>query len=157
MLIKLLFLKISPRTSRLGNISMAVLVGIGAAVAVGGAVLGTLFPQTQAAMASSMGVSSGAAADATPPERLFDGFVLLVGTVSTLIYFHFGARPNPGHPPARPYLVAPVAFVGQMFIAITFGAMYAGALAASVAILSDRLQFLWGVAIQILKAAGMSG
>ncbi|MDP2995015.1 MAG: hypothetical protein Q8N46_07850, partial [Anaerolineales bacterium] len=46
----LLLFKLSPRTSRLGTPSMAFLVGVGAAVAVGGAVMGTLFPQARASM-----------------------------------------------------------------------------------------------------------
>ena len=35
---------------RFGNFAMAVLVGVGAAAAVGGALIGTLLPQAQAAM-----------------------------------------------------------------------------------------------------------
>ena len=46
----LLLFKLSPRTAHLGNPSMAFLVGVGAAVAIGGAVMGTLFPQTRASM-----------------------------------------------------------------------------------------------------------
>ena len=42
----LMLTKISPRLSRLGNPAVAYLVGIGAATAIGGAVVGTLFPQT---------------------------------------------------------------------------------------------------------------
>src|SRR5512146_498240 len=41
----LLLFKLSPRLSRLGSLPMAILVGVGAAVAIGGAVLGTLFGQ----------------------------------------------------------------------------------------------------------------
>jgi len=44
----LLLMKLSPRTAWLGTPSVAFLVGVGAAVAVGGAVMGTLIPQTQA-------------------------------------------------------------------------------------------------------------
>jgi hypothetical protein len=43
----LLLLKLSPRLSRAGDIPMAVLVGVGAAVAIGGAVLGTLFGRSK--------------------------------------------------------------------------------------------------------------
>ena len=46
----LLLMKLSPRTARLGNLSIAFLVGVGAAVAVGGAVIGTLIPQTLASI-----------------------------------------------------------------------------------------------------------
>jgi hypothetical protein len=44
----LLLAKVSPRLSRWGNVSMAYLVGVGAAVAIGGALMGTLFPQVRA-------------------------------------------------------------------------------------------------------------
>ena len=45
-----LLAKLSPRISWIGNFAMAVLVGVGAAAAIGGALLGTLIPQAQAAM-----------------------------------------------------------------------------------------------------------
>jgi hypothetical protein len=35
--------------------------------------------------------------------------------------------------------------VGQVFIAVTFGVMYAGALAASVAIFAERLDAIAGI------------
>jgi hypothetical protein len=38
-----------------------------------------------------------------------------------------------------------VSFVGRVFIALTFGVMYAGALAAAIAVLSERVQFLVGL------------
>jgi hypothetical protein len=46
----LLLMKLTPRTSTLGNPSIAFLVGVSAAVAVGGAVMGTILPQTQASV-----------------------------------------------------------------------------------------------------------
>src|SRR5574339_878801 len=45
-----LLTKLSPRISWIGNFAMAVLVGVGAAAAVGGALLGTLIPQVGAAI-----------------------------------------------------------------------------------------------------------
>ena len=48
----LLLTKLSPRMGRLGNIPMAVLVGAGAAIAIGGAALGTIFGQVKASIAS---------------------------------------------------------------------------------------------------------
>jgi len=47
----LLLTKISPRLATFGNIPVAFLVGVAAAVAIGGAVLGTLFPQINATIA----------------------------------------------------------------------------------------------------------
>lgn len=45
-----LLAKLSPRISWIGNFAMAMLVGVGAAAAVGGALLGTLIPQAQASI-----------------------------------------------------------------------------------------------------------
>ena len=45
-----LLAKLSPRISWLGNFAMAVLVGVGAGTAVGGALVGTLIPQAEAAI-----------------------------------------------------------------------------------------------------------
>jgi len=151
----LMLFKLSPSLARYGNISMGFLVGVGAAVAVGGAVTGTLLPQMQTTMdlsgARTTEILAGAPASVIAVERVFDGVVILLGTIATLVYFHFGARPGPVTPAARPALIAPVAAAGQVFIAITFGAMFAGAMAASVAILGDRLQFLWSFLDQVLR------
>jgi hypothetical protein len=37
-----------------------------------------------------------------------------------------------------------MAVIGKVFIALTFGVMYAGALAASIIVLAERFQFLGG-------------
>src|SRR5678815_1424304 len=42
--------KLSPRISWIGSFAMALLVGVGAATALSGAVIGTLIPQSRAAM-----------------------------------------------------------------------------------------------------------
>lgn len=133
----LLLLKLSPRTSRLGSPSMAFLVGVGAAVAVGGAVMGTLFPQTQA----SMNALELSAAGKYWLERLIEGVVMLVGTVTTLIYFHFGAKAT-ATGPQRSKLVRGLSRVGQIFIAITFGVLFAGVFVAAMTALIERWNFI---------------
>jgi hypothetical protein len=133
----LLLFKLSPRTSRLGTPSMAFLVGVGAAVAVGGAVMGTLFPQTRAAM-NALDMSG---AGKYWLERLSEGVVMLVGTVTTLVYFHFGAKATASGP-QRSKLVSVLSSVGQVFIAITFGALFAGAFVAAMTALIERLNFI---------------
>jgi hypothetical protein len=129
----LLLAKLSPRTTRLGNLSVAVMVGVGTAVAVGGAVLGTLFPQGLAAInVFDMQASGGTA------ERLFEASIMLVGTISTLVYFHFGAKPG-ADGPQRGKLVVVLGGIGQVFIAITFGVLFAGVYAAALTALIQRL------------------
>ncbi|MFH1906310.1 MAG: hypothetical protein ABIL11_02840 [Chloroflexota bacterium] len=129
----LLLMKLSPRTAWLGNPAMAFMVGAGAAVAVGGAVLGTLFPQILASINLF---------DLKTPERLFEGSIILIGTLTTLTYFHFGAKATPSGP-QRGRLVDALGGIGQVFIAITFGVLFAGAYAAAMTALIERLNFLW--------------
>jgi len=133
----LLLLKLSPRVARLGTPSMAFLVGVGAAVAVGGAVMGTLLPQTWA----SMNVLNLSDAGQYWLEHLLEGIVMLVGTVTTLVYFHFGAKAT-ATGPQRGKLVIRLSWVGQGFIAITFGVLFAGVLMAAMTALIERLNFI---------------
>jgi hypothetical protein len=130
----LLLLKISPRTSRLGTPSMAFLVGVGAAVAIGGAVMGTIFPQTWA----SMKVFDLTAAGQYWLERLVEAIFILVGTVATLVYFHFGAKATPGGL-QRGKLVSGLSWLGRIFIAITFGVIFAGVFMAAMTALIKSL------------------
>jgi hypothetical protein len=137
----LLLAKLSPRVAWLGNPTMAFLVGVGAAAAIGGALLGTLFPQVSSTVelfdlqgARAGGVSAG--------ERVFEGSIVLVGTVATLMYFHFGVQARPDHPPVRSRWIEGAAWVGQIFIAITFGVLFAGVYTAALTALIERLDFL---------------
>jgi hypothetical protein len=136
----LMFTKLSPRIARLGSLPLAIIVGVGAAVIVGGAVLGTLFPQTMAVVNQFD----------LPPLRegfprwlgkLGEAALMLLGTVSTLVYFHFSAKATPGGP-RRGKVIDVIAWVGQVFVAITFGVLFAGAFAAAMTALIERMSSL---------------
>ena len=133
----LLLFKLSPRTARLGSPSMAFLVGVGAAVAIGGAVLGTLFPQTSATM-NELNLSS---AGQYWLERLSEGFLMVIGTVTTLVYFHYGAKATASGP-RRGKLISVLGWAGLVFIAITFGVLFAGVFVAAMTALIERLNFI---------------
>ena len=133
----LLLFKISPRTASLGTLPMAFMVGVGAAVAIGGAVMGTLLPQTRA----SMDAFNLSTAGNFWVERLGEGLVMLVGTVTTLVYFHFGAKATASGP-QRGILVRILSWVGQIFIAVTFGVLFAGVFVAAMTALIERLNFM---------------
>ncbi len=131
----LLLMKLFPGLTRLGNPSVAYLVGVGAAVAVVGAVVGTIFPQVTAttnmfdtAAAQAQGVGVG--------ERLFDAFTMLIGTVTSLAYFHYGTRKGKEK---RAVWMEALAKVGEVFIAVTFGAMFAGVYLSALTALVNRL------------------
>ncbi len=132
----LLLMKLSPRTARLGNPAMAFMVGAGAAIAVGGAVLGTLFPQILASINLFDLETVGSI-----PERLFEGSIILIGTLTTLAYFHFSAKATPSGPQSG-RLIDVLGGIGQVFIAITFGVLFAGAYAAAMTALIERVYFL---------------
>jgi hypothetical protein len=133
----LMLTKLSPRTARLGNPAMAFMVGAGASVAVGGAVLGTLFPQAQASI-NLFDLKAGGSVS----ERIFEASIILVGTLTTLVYFHFSAKATPSGPQGS-HLVDILGGIGQVFIAITFGVLFAGVYAAAMTALVERLSFLW--------------
>ncbi|TFH35541.1 MAG: hypothetical protein E4G99_07055 [Anaerolineales bacterium] len=141
----LLLLKLSPRLARYGSFPIALLVGVGAAVIVGGGIMGTLIPQSEAA---ANGVSQEVVFLAPGEdifawlERLIGALVMLVATISTLIYFRFAARREVTGQTQRSKATAVLAYIGRIFIAVTFGVMYAGTLTASMLILTERFQFL---------------
>ena len=137
----LLMAKLLPRTSRLGNWSVAIMVGVGTAVAIGGAVLGTLLPQSLATINAfdrqTLQTICGDTAGCVP-ELIFEASIILVGTVCTLVYFHFGAKPG-AEGPQRSKLVVLLGWIGQVFIGITFGVLFAGVYAAALTALIERL------------------
>jgi hypothetical protein len=133
-----LLAKGSAKLSNIGSPAMAFMVGVGAAVAIAGALLGTLIPQFMAAI-QPFDLKSGYVA-----ESMAEGIVMVIGTISTLAYFHFGVKGGgQGNPGKRNPVVSFFAQIGQVFIAITFGVLFAGAYAATVTALIERLYFIW--------------
>ena len=135
-----LFAKLSPRISWVGNFAMAVLVGVGAAAALGGALLGTLIPQAQAAINAFDIRSAASASDAL--SGLLGGVVMLAGTVFTLGYFHFSAARAPDGTPRRNPVFESIAWIGRIFIAITLGVLFAGVYMAALTAMIERLGFI---------------
>jgi hypothetical protein len=132
-LLALLFLlKLHP-ANQIGRIPLALLAGVGAAVAIGGAVTGTLLPQT-AATAFPLQLSNLGA--------LATSLIVAGGVIATLLTFHYGvrfsARGAEVDPVARVVTTA-IAPVGQVFIGLTFGVMVAGLIAGAAAALAERL------------------
>jgi hypothetical protein len=152
----LLLLKISPRLARYGSFPIALLVGVGAAVIVGGGITGTLIPQS---IAAAEGLDPQIAFPAAGEElfiwleRLFGALILLLATISTLFYFRFAARREITGQARRSRIASILAYIGQIFIAVTFGVMYAGTITASMLILTQRFQFLREVLQAILGGA----
>ena len=136
----LLLLKVSPRLTQLGMPTMALLVGVSAAVAIGGAVTGTIFPQIGATI--NMFDPRLATSPTQFAEVMFNGAWILAGTATTLVYFHFGARTTRDGSTRRSGFVELIAFIGSIFIAITLGVLFAGVYSAALTALIDRLHFV---------------
>lgn len=123
-----LLAKFSPRLAWFGNFAMAILVGVGAAAAIGGAVIGTLLPQAQASV------------DAFGPlGQWLEGAVVLLGTVFTLASFQFSAKQAPDGTVKRNSIFEGVASLGRIFIAVTLGVLFAGVYMAALTAMIERL------------------
>jgi hypothetical protein len=131
LLLGLLFL---PRITRrqqlswLANIPLALVFGVGAALAVAGAIAGTLVPQI-VDTARLRGLDLG---------QLIGGAVLLFGTIITLSSFYFTVSPEDRN--ARLY--SRVAVVGHWLLMIAFGFFFAGAVQTYLSALAGRLSDL---------------
>lgn len=125
-----LLAKLSPRISWMGNFAMAVLVGVGAATAVGGALAGTLVPQAEASMEAFSAPSF---------LGLVEGVVVLSGTVLTLAYFQFSAKRAADGSVKRNAIVEILAWAGRIFIAVTLGVLFAGVYMAALTAMIERL------------------
>jgi hypothetical protein len=119
-----------PRARRLASIPLAFVIGVGAALAVGGALTGILVPQITATIVPLN--------PNLPPERLLNNLVIVFGTIASLVYFHFTASAN--RPADR--LIRAAGSVGRWVILVTFGAIFANTVMSRVSLLIERVQFL---------------
>jgi hypothetical protein len=140
-----LLAKLSPRISWIGNFAMAVLVGVGAAVAIGGSLLGTVMPQVGAAI-SAFDVSA-AGGGLAAASKLLQGVVVLAGTVFTLASFHFSAGRAADGTPRRNSIIEGIAWVGRIFIAITLGTLFAGVYVSALTAMIER----WSSVINFIR------
>jgi hypothetical protein len=137
----LLLAKAFPRLSGLGQLSMAYLVGVGAAVTIGGAVLGTLLPQISAT-SGSFNMKTAVARNVDPAFMILNGVLILIGVVGTLAYFHFGARQKLDGTVKRNFVVEILTLIGRVYIAVTFGVLFAGVYMAALTALIERMDSL---------------
>ena len=120
----------------IGNTSMGLLFGVGAALAIGGALLGSLAPQVAATWIS------------VNPEDYPDwaGFVnallVVIGTTGAFLYFYYG-EPK-GNKVGRVWAGFRRIWgkVGHWFILATLGAIFANTIVARLSLLVGRMRFL---------------
>lgn len=147
----LLFVKAFPRFLILGSPVMAFLVGAGAAVAVGGALLGTLFPQFQATTQLFNAAAIQASGKDVATELLF-GVLILVGVVVTFASFQYNTSIFKN--PSLHALWNLTYWSGRGLVAITFGVIFAGVYLASLTALTERLNSLLVFLFNLFSLAG---
>lgn len=129
----------------LGNIPLAFLIGVGAAVAVSGALTGTLIPQVRA---TGMALNLQA-----PLLALVEGLIVLIGTIATLSFFSSTAR-SAQRRGLLDGLQRGLRSLGEIFVAVALGVAFSGAVTSALTAwvmrlwqmieLADRLFVLFG-------------
>jgi hypothetical protein len=146
----LLILKIRPTqdevTNVLGGIAMAFVLGVGAALAVGGVLFGTLMPQI--ATMTNLSLNPMHYPDTETEMGLvqwLNNIIIVLGTIGTFFYFTFTVRPKGMLGGLREGFVRFWAGMGRLMIILTMAALFANTVMARVAVLVSRLQFLVGL------------
>lgn len=133
----LLLLKPFKSLSWLGNLSVALMLGVGAALAIGGALLGTLWPQIDATASLST-----TAEMYEPGWGLFSAIVVLVGTIGALFHFYRGGGEHGRLAGVRDFFVGVWGGLGRWFVLIAFAAILAATFMMRLSLLVGRIQFL---------------
>jgi hypothetical protein len=140
----MLLLKRGQRTAWLGSLAVAYMIGVGTAVAIGGAVTGTLLPQVRS---TAIPLTQGDGLIA-----ILSNLIMVFGTIATLLYFQFWVRGRSASGDAqRVALMRYAAAVGQFFLMITLGVIYGGMILSGMAIFSERLITLYGWITSLLS------
>ncbi|NOK59716.1 MAG: hypothetical protein GFH27_549285n240 [Chloroflexi bacterium AL-W] len=116
--------------SWLANIPLALVFGVGAALAIGGAVIGTLSPQILDIARRPL---------EGDPATMAGVVVLALGTVATLCTFYYTV---PREDTSVGRLIAVAALIGHWLLMIAFGFFFASAIQTYMSALIERLQFL---------------
>lgn len=142
--------KASPRLARWGTPVLAFLTGVGAATVIAGAIRGTIIPQAGASV-NMLNIHSSPAELNKLVGWFINGLIILVGTVTTLIYFHFGIRrQEEGVPVQRSVFMEYLSTVGQGFIIVTMAVLFTGVYIAALTALIDRIRYLWEVILRFI-------
>jgi hypothetical protein len=142
----LLIAKVRPVWSDVGNIPVAFLVGVGAALAVGGALFGTLWPQVSATAELSLDP-----ADYGDPQPMlvstffWQNLAVLIGTIGTFFYFTFNTQPQGPLGGFRETFTRFWSGMGRWVIMITLGALFANTVMSRIALLVGRVRWLLDV------------
>jgi NAD/NADP transhydrogenase beta subunit len=123
-----MLLRFAPRFTWLSRISIALIIGAGAGVAIPATIQARLFSQMQASMSDLASI---------------DGIIIFLGIATTLAYFFF-SKEHKGW-------FGATAKVGTWFLMIFFGATFGYTVMSRISLLIGRMQFLLGDFLHIIK------
>ena len=132
----LLLLKRLPSLAWLGNNTVAMLLGVGAATALLGAFTGTLWPQITAVPGFNV----------SPLQ----GLLIAILTIMTLLSFQFSGQIKNGEWQLSSWQQG-VTQIGRAVLMITFGALFAALLNTSLILLGSRLSYYLNQFLQQLS------
>jgi len=140
----LLVLMLFRRGTQAGSIPLAFLGGALAALAIIGVTRGTLAPQ----ILSTVGrFAPEQLMHETEPQlsAILEALMILLGVIAVLFVFHHHGQSKAGNV-VRPVFLEGIGSIGQIFIGITFGALFVGlfssALIALISSLSEIIDFI---------------
>lgn len=119
------------QASWLANIPLAVVFGVGSALVVGGAIIGTLIPQISATARPFTG----------DMVATLGSIVLVLTTIIILTRFYYTVAVTSG----AGKIVAGASVLGHWLLMIAFGFFFAGTLQSYLSALTERLQFLFSL------------
>jgi hypothetical protein len=127
--------------SALANLPLALMVGAGAGLALGGALTGSLVPQVRATIVSVAPSHYGPGG--TGWAQALDAALLAMGTIAVFSAFHYtvqgqGPLGNLGN-----RLLQGIGKVGRGLITLAFGVLLAGAALSFFTVLCSRVDFLF--------------
>jgi hypothetical protein len=128
-----------PLVGWLSHASLALIVGVGAAVALVGAVRGTLLPQ--------IGLIGNPVAGLGAASLILAALL----TAATLLTFHFSGGQIQDGTWKRPFWQRGVYQFGQAVLMITFGAIFAGVLSTSLLLLTSRISYFVNQLLQLIS------
>ena len=120
----LLLAKLFPRFAWIGNSSMAVLIAVGSAVGLVGAILGTLIPQITATYESGLVT-----------------IIVAILTACVLAYFHFTGRLTNENNVELPAWYQYVTLAGKFVMTVALAGVFAGLFSTTLVLLSERFSF----------------
>jgi hypothetical protein len=131
-----------PRFAYIGNYFLSPLIGFGIAIALVGALVGTLSPQ--------FGATVNAISD-SPLEGTF----IALGTICTLLAFDFTfTQKRRGLGGLLGKAIGLAGKIGQGFLTVALGVAFAGAVTAALSVFIGRMQYLIEAATKLLSMFG---